>query len=67
MTMAPLNSVKLRAGALALLALGIGAGYWWAHHTMTSNPAGGAPTASANMENTSSHCGARMAARGCPR
>jgi membrane fusion protein, copper/silver efflux system len=42
-----INSIKTLAGVVALLALGVGGGYWWAHSTMmTGQPAGSAPSMS---------------------
>ena len=44
------SQVKTLVGVVALLALGVGGGYWWAHSTMMSGqPAG--PTSSMPMAN----------------
>ena len=45
MNTAPLSNMKSLAGALALLAVGAGGGYWWDHRTMTPGP-GDAPLSS---------------------
>src|SRR4029077_12586894 len=44
MTTARISMIKTLAAVVALLALGVGGGYWWAHSTMMS----GQPTGSAS-------------------
>jgi membrane fusion protein, copper/silver efflux system len=53
MTAAPLSQIKWLAGALALAALGVGGGYWWAHRTMMADSSGTASSSSANTANPS--------------
>ena len=49
MTTEPLSKVKWLAVALALLALGAGAGYWWGDRMEMSRPSAGSPTSPGNM------------------
>lgn len=48
MTLARITHIKSLVGALVLLALGAGAGYWWAHTRMMSGPAAGSTPSSAD-------------------
>jgi membrane fusion protein, copper/silver efflux system len=51
-----ISPIKALVGVVALLALGVGGGYWWAHSTMmTGQPAGSASTMS--MANPSAEAG----------
>jgi membrane fusion protein, copper/silver efflux system len=38
MSMTPISNMKWLASAVALVALGVAVGYWWAHSTMISGP-----------------------------
>ena len=46
MKSARISHLESLAGALVLLALGAGGGYWWAHRTMVSGPAANPPASS---------------------
>jgi Cu(I)/Ag(I) efflux system membrane fusion protein len=58
MTTERISPIKTLGGGVALLALGVGGGYWWAHSTMKSGqPAGTA--SSEPMENRSAAAGGK--------
>lgn len=51
MTTERISQIKWLAGALALLAVGVGGGYWWAHRMMMFQPAADSPASAGNMAN----------------
>ena len=53
MKSARIGHLESLAGALALLALGAGGGYWWAHRAMMSGPAASQPGSSDPMADSS--------------
>jgi membrane fusion protein, copper/silver efflux system len=50
---ARISNLESLAGALVLLALGAGGGYWWAHRTMASGSAANPPVSSTPMADSS--------------
>jgi Cu(I)/Ag(I) efflux system membrane fusion protein len=53
MKLAGINHIESLAGALVLLAMGAGGGYWWAHRTMMSVPVANLSASSAHMAGSS--------------
>ena len=53
MKWARISHLELLVGALVLLVLGAGGGYWWAHRTMVPGPAAHPPASSAPITDSS--------------
>ncbi len=56
MTTERMSPIKTLAGVVALIALGVGGGYWWAHNTMMSGQSAGSAS-SMHMANPSAAAG----------